>query len=80
MDGKLYEVSGFAKKHPGWSLNIFQNMTTLGGEKVLRKLAGTEINSYMKGLERVNDLKHEHSEAAYQILSRYSVDHRIEVC
>lgn len=66
LDNKLYDVSAFASKHPG-------------GEKILRKLAGSNIGSYMKGLERVSGLKHEHSPAAYEILSRYAVDHSIEV-
>lgn len=45
----------------------------------MRKLAGANIDEYMKGLERVNGLKHEHSRAAYDILARYAVDHNIEV-
>lgn len=40
---------------------------------------GSEIDSYMKGLEKVNGMSHEHSEAAYQILGRYYIDHQIEV-
>lgn len=66
LNNKLYNVTAFASKHPG-------------GAKVLRKLAGGDIDKYMKGLERVNGLKHEHSDAAYEILYRHAVDHNIEV-
>ncbi|KAI6229026.1 Fatty acid 2-hydroxylase [Aphelenchoides fujianensis] len=49
-----------------------------GGEKVLRLLAGADATSFMAGQERIIGVKHEHSKAAYDILERYAVDHRIE--
>uniref|UniRef100_A0A915EGY0 Cytochrome b5 heme-binding domain-containing protein n=1 Tax=Ditylenchus dipsaci TaxID=166011 RepID=A0A915EGY0_9BILA len=66
LDGKLYDVAGFASKHPG-------------GEKVLRQVAGLDnIADYMNGQERVLGMKHQHSKAAYDILERYSVQRSIE--
>ncbi|KAI6218084.1 Fatty acid 2-hydroxylase [Aphelenchoides besseyi] len=65
VDGKLYDVNEFAHKHPG-------------GEKILRLVAGSDATKYMQGLERIKGVKHEHSKAAYDILERYAVDHRIE--
>ncbi|CAI5439214.1 unnamed protein product [Caenorhabditis angaria] len=61
LDGKLYDIADFAQKHPG-------------GAKVLHKLAGEEIGEFMRGERRIMGVKHEHSEAAYGMLERYSVD------
>ncbi|KAH7701208.1 Protein C25A1.5, partial [Aphelenchoides avenae] len=61
----LYDVAPFAKKHPG-------------GEKVLRKLAGGEIDRFMNGENGILGVRHEHSKAAYDILDRYAVDRSFE--
>lgn len=66
LNGKYYDVSGFARKHPG-------------GEKILRKVAGGDISKYMNGSEKVLHVRHQHSEAAYGILERYSLDDSYEV-
>uniref|UniRef100_A0A0N4Z0C4 Cytochrome b5 heme-binding domain-containing protein n=1 Tax=Parastrongyloides trichosuri TaxID=131310 RepID=A0A0N4Z0C4_PARTI len=65
LNGRYYDVREFASKHPG-------------GKKVLEKLAGGEIDRYMKGQERIFGVKHEHSEAAYKMLETYSVDRKQE--
>ncbi|TKR60003.1 hypothetical protein L596_029599 [Steinernema carpocapsae] len=61
LDGRLYDVAPFAKKHPG-------------GEKVLRRLAGDDIGTFMRGQERIMSVKHDHSAAAYNILEQYAVE------
>lgn len=66
LNGKLYDIRNFADKHPG-------------GKKVLDKVSGGDIDKFMKGEERILGVKHEHSEAAYGILSQYAVDHRLKV-
>lgn len=66
LNGKLFDISGFVKKHPG-------------GEKVLLKAAGEDIKRFMDGTERILSVKHQHSEAAYNILQRYSIDQTYEV-
>uniref|UniRef100_A0AC34GY09 Cytochrome b5 heme-binding domain-containing protein n=1 Tax=Panagrolaimus sp. ES5 TaxID=591445 RepID=A0AC34GY09_9BILA len=58
---KLYDIKKFASKHPG-------------GRKVLEKVAGSNIDKFMKGEERIMGVKHEHSEAAFEMLERYSLD------
>ncbi|CAJ0577672.1 unnamed protein product, partial [Mesorhabditis spiculigera] len=62
LRGQLYDVAKFAKKHPG-------------GEKVLRKLAGGDVDAFMRGEQRILGVKHEHSAAAYAMLERYNVEH-----
>jgi len=59
--GKLYDVSSFADKHPG-------------GRKVLERVAGNEVDKFMDGEERIMGVKHQHSEAAFDMLERYSMD------
>lgn len=66
LKGKLYDVRNFAKKHPG-------------GRKVLEKVSGGEVDRYMRGEERILSVKHEHSEAAYEMLERYAVEHSFKV-
>ncbi|CAD6184794.1 unnamed protein product [Caenorhabditis auriculariae] len=61
LDGRLYDVANFAKKHPG-------------GEKVLRKVAGEDISVYMRGQKRTLGVLHEHSEAAFNMLKKYDVE------
>lgn len=61
MKGRVYDVAQFAAKHPG-------------GQKVLHKLAGEEVGEFMKGEKRILGVKHEHSEAAYQMMERYDVE------
>lgn len=60
LNDRVYDVSRFATKHPG-------------GEKVLRKLAGEDVSEYMRGERRILGVKHNHSEAAYQMLEKYDV-------
>jgi len=59
--GRYYDVAKFAKRHPG-------------GEKVLRKVAGEDIASYLSGSRRLLGVKHEHSPAALRILDKYAID------
>lgn len=66
LNEKYYDIAGFVHKHPG-------------GEKVLRKLAGSDITKYMNGKERIMNVRHTHSEAAYGILERYSIDRSFKV-
>uniref|UniRef100_A0A0K0G3N0 Fatty acid 2-hydroxylase n=1 Tax=Strongyloides venezuelensis TaxID=75913 RepID=A0A0K0G3N0_STRVS len=61
LNGRYYDVRKFAAKHPG-------------GVKVLEKLAGSEIDRYMRGQDKILGVKHEHSQAAYNMLEQYSVD------
>ena len=63
---KLYDIRGFAAKHPG-------------GRKVLEKVAGSSIDKFMNGEERILGVKHEHSKAAFEILERYSLDQTFKV-
>lgn len=65
-NGKLYDIRKFASKHPG-------------GRKVLEKTAGTDLKDLMNGETRVLGVRHDHSKAAYDILERYAVDHKIKV-
>uniref|UniRef100_A0A914XV96 Cytochrome b5 heme-binding domain-containing protein n=1 Tax=Panagrolaimus superbus TaxID=310955 RepID=A0A914XV96_9BILA len=58
---KLYDIKKFASKHPG-------------GKKVLEKVAGSNIDKFMRGEERIMGVRHEHSEAAFEMLERYSLD------
>uniref|UniRef100_A0AC34QRU2 Fatty acid 2-hydroxylase n=1 Tax=Panagrolaimus sp. JU765 TaxID=591449 RepID=A0AC34QRU2_9BILA len=58
---KLYDVANFADKHPG-------------GRKVLEKVAGGDIDEFMDGEKRIMGVRHEHSEAAHEMLARYSMD------
>uniref|UniRef100_A0AC35F5R3 Fatty acid 2-hydroxylase n=1 Tax=Panagrolaimus sp. PS1159 TaxID=55785 RepID=A0AC35F5R3_9BILA len=60
-NNKLYDIKKFVSKHPG-------------GRKVLEKVAGSSIDKFMKGEERIMGVKHEHSEAAFEMLERYSLD------
>lgn len=64
--GKLYDVSAFADKHPG-------------GRKVLERVAGNEVEKFMDGEERIMGVKHQHSEAALEMLERYSMDQNFKV-
>uniref|UniRef100_A0AC35UE72 Cytochrome b5 heme-binding domain-containing protein n=1 Tax=Rhabditophanes sp. KR3021 TaxID=114890 RepID=A0AC35UE72_9BILA len=61
LKGRFYDIRDFAKKHPG-------------GAKVLEKVAGSEVDKYMNGTERIMGVKHEHSDAAYHMLESYGVD------
>ncbi|VDL84520.1 unnamed protein product [Nippostrongylus brasiliensis] len=61
LKGKVYDVAQFAPKHPG-------------GEKILRKLAGEDVEEFMRGERRFMGVKHEHSEAAYQMMEKYDVE------
>ncbi|KAK6031943.1 cytochrome b5-like Heme/Steroid binding domain protein [Ostertagia ostertagi] len=61
LKGRVYDVAQFAPKHPG-------------GEKVLRKLAGENVEEFMRGERRFLGVKHEHSEAAYQMMEKYDVE------
>jgi 4-hydroxysphinganine ceramide fatty acyl 2-hydroxylase len=61
FNNKLYDIRNFASKHPG-------------GRKVLEKVAGNKIDKFMKGEERIMGVKHEHSDAAFEMLERYSLD------
>jgi sterol desaturase/sphingolipid hydroxylase (fatty acid hydroxylase superfamily) len=65
LNSKLYDVAAFARKHPG-------------GEKVLRRVAGGDIDRFMSGEDGILGVKHEHSKAAYDILQRYSIDRSFE--
>ncbi|KAI1711123.1 nucleolar RNA-binding protein, nop10p family domain-containing protein [Ditylenchus destructor] len=66
LNGKLYDVAGFASKHPG-------------GEKVLRQVAGSDnAAEYMAGQKRILGVKHEHSKAAYEILDRYCIEQSVQ--
>uniref|UniRef100_A0A0K0DH34 Fatty acid 2-hydroxylase n=1 Tax=Angiostrongylus cantonensis TaxID=6313 RepID=A0A0K0DH34_ANGCA len=60
LNDRVFDVSRFAAKHPG-------------GEKVLRKLAGEDVSEFMRGERRILGVKHQHSEAAYQMLEKYDV-------
>ncbi|CAB3408134.1 unnamed protein product [Caenorhabditis bovis] len=60
LNGELYDIANFANKHPG-------------GAKVLNRLAGEEIGEYIRGEKRIMGVRHEHSEAAYNMLERYNV-------
>lgn len=66
LNEKFYDVTEFAKKHPG-------------GEKVLRKVAGGDIEHFMNGSKRILNIKHQHSDAAYNMLKRYSLEKNLEV-
>ena len=66
FNNKLYDIRGFAAKHPG-------------GRKVLEKVAGSSIDKFMNGEERILGVKHEHSKAAFEILERYSLDSTFKV-
>ncbi|KAK5966475.1 hypothetical protein GCK32_000259, partial [Trichostrongylus colubriformis] len=61
LKGRVYDVAEFADKHPG-------------GAKVLRKLAGEDVEVFMRGERRFLGVKHEHSEAAYQMMKKYDVE------
>lgn len=67
FNNKLYDIKKFASKHPG-------------GRKVLEKVAGSKIDKFMKGEERIMGVRHEHSEAAFEMLERYSLDQSFKVC
>uniref|UniRef100_A0AC34R1Y4 Cytochrome b5 heme-binding domain-containing protein n=1 Tax=Panagrolaimus sp. JU765 TaxID=591449 RepID=A0AC34R1Y4_9BILA len=58
---KLYNVAKFADKHPG-------------GRKLLEKVAGGDIDDFMNGKQRILSVRHKHSENAYKMLERYSMD------
>jgi 4-hydroxysphinganine ceramide fatty acyl 2-hydroxylase len=66
LKSKLFDVSAFAKRHPG-------------GERVLREAAGGDVLKYMSGEEGLLGLRHEHSRAAYEILEKYAIDSTQEV-
>uniref|UniRef100_A0A914HNK2 Fatty acid 2-hydroxylase n=1 Tax=Globodera rostochiensis TaxID=31243 RepID=A0A914HNK2_GLORO len=59
--GRHYDISGFSKRHPG-------------GERVLRMVAGANVDSFIDGTSELLGLRHKHSKAAYEILARYSLD------
>ncbi|PAV87613.1 hypothetical protein WR25_06816 [Diploscapter pachys] len=59
--GKRYDATEFAKKHPG-------------GEKVLRALAGEDVEKFMRGQQQILGLKHEHSETAFKMLENFDAD------
>ncbi|CAJ0596250.1 unnamed protein product [Cylicocyclus nassatus] len=61
LNGHVYDVALFVAKHPG-------------GEKVLRKLAGEDVGPWMRGERRILGVKHEHSQAAYQMMEKYDVE------
>ncbi|KAK6106918.1 Cytochrome b5-like Heme/Steroid binding domain family protein [Brugia pahangi] len=61
VNGILYDIALFASKHPG-------------GQKVLKHLAGENVDEYMNGTKRILGVKHTHSAAAYRMLQKYSVD------
>lgn len=61
LRNKYYDVALFAKKHPG-------------GAKVLRELAGEEIDAYMDGTKRIGKSQHPHSENAYRMLEPYALE------
>ncbi|MFH4979484.1 hypothetical protein AB6A40_006193 [Gnathostoma spinigerum] len=61
VKGHLYDVAMFGKKHPG-------------GEKILLRVAGGDVDEYMNGSKRIMGVKHQHSDAAYAMLERYSLD------
>uniref|UniRef100_A0A915PT18 Fatty acid 2-hydroxylase n=1 Tax=Setaria digitata TaxID=48799 RepID=A0A915PT18_9BILA len=61
VNGKLYDVALFASKHPG-------------GQKVLKRLAGEDVDEYMNGTKRILGVKHQHSATAYRMLEKYAVD------
>ncbi|EYC11019.1 hypothetical protein Y032_0053g2431 [Ancylostoma ceylanicum] len=61
LKGRVFDVAQFAAKHPG-------------GEKVLRKLAGEDVDEFMRGERRILGVKHEHSQAAYQMMEKYDVE------
>ncbi|VDD86861.1 unnamed protein product [Enterobius vermicularis] len=64
IKGEWYDIALFAKKHPG-------------GVKVLRELAGEEVDDYMDGTKRIRiserEVRHPHSEAAYKMLEPYAL-------
>jgi len=60
LNGKLHDISNFSSKHPG-------------GEKVLKEVSGAEVSSIMLGKESILGVRHEHSDAAYKILEKYSL-------
>lgn len=41
---------------------------------MLDRLAGEGVDEYMVGIKRILGVKHEHSDAAYGLLERYSID------
>ncbi|VDM17642.1 unnamed protein product [Wuchereria bancrofti] len=67
VNGILYDIALFASKHPG-------------GQKVLKHLAGENVDEYMNGTKRILGVKHAHSAAAYRMLKKYSVDNCYEIC
>uniref|UniRef100_A0A0N5AMY3 Fatty acid 2-hydroxylase n=1 Tax=Syphacia muris TaxID=451379 RepID=A0A0N5AMY3_9BILA len=61
VNGKYYDLALFEKKHPG-------------GGKVLRDLAGEDVDDYMSGKKRIHGIKHTHGEAAYKLLEPYALE------
>ncbi|CAP31203.1 Protein CBG12227 [Caenorhabditis briggsae] len=61
LNGQYYDIADFASKHPG-------------GAKVLHRLAGEEVGEFIRGEKRIMGVRHEHSEAAYNMLERYNVN------
>ncbi|VDN43579.1 unnamed protein product [Gongylonema pulchrum] len=66
VSGKLYDIALFARKHPG-------------GQRVLKRLAGEDVDLYMTGAKRILGVRHEHSAAAFRMLEKYSVERCVEV-
>ena len=63
---RLFDITEFAPRHPG-------------GEKLLRAVAGGEVDAQLGGEQHVRGQRHQHSKAAYEILARYSLDRQFKV-